>query len=68
MFEAYRGFDVICRYEDPKKNKIAEIAGRLHDRTDEITVINIKGRMKKIKNELIESVRLPKAKKEKGVK
>ena len=66
MFESYRGFDVICRYEDPKKQKITEITGRLHERTDETTVINIKGRMKKIKNELIESIKLPKAKKEKG--
>ena len=68
MFEAYKGFDVICRYEDPKKKKVTEIAGRLHDRTDEITVINIKGRMKTIKNESVESIKLPKAKTEKGVK
>ena len=68
MWEAYRGFDVICRYEDPKKNQVTEIAGRLHNRTEEITTINIKGRMKKIKNEAVESVKLPKAKKEKGVK
>lgn len=68
MFEAYKGFDVICRYDDPKKNKVTEILGRLHDRTEEITVINIKGRMKKIKNESIQSLKLPKAKKEKGAK
>jgi predicted CopG family antitoxin len=68
MFESYKGFDVICRYEDPKKKEVTEILGRLHDRTDETTVINIKGRMKKIKNESIESLKLPKAKKEKGSK
>jgi hypothetical protein len=68
MFEAYQGFEVICRYEDPKNKEVTEIVGRLHERTDEITVINIKGRMKKIKNESIESLKLPKAKKEKGVK
>jgi ribosome maturation factor RimP len=68
MFESYKGFEVICRFEDPKKKKVTEIQGRLHDRNDEITVINIKGRMKKIKNESIEFVKLPKAKKEKGGK
>lgn len=66
MFESYKGFEVICRYKEPKKMEVTEISGRLQDRTDETTVINIKGRMKKIKNESIESLKLPKAKKEKG--
>ena len=68
MFEAYKGFDVICEFWDKKtkKNKILE--GRLHERTDEHTVINIKGRMKKLQNEQLISVKLPKAKREKGAK
>ena len=69
MFESYKGFDVTCRYEDPKAKKGSkEIQGRLVERNDLVTIINIKGRMKKIKNELVLYVKLPKAKKEKGVK
>ena len=68
MFESYKGFDVICRYEDPKAKKGAkEIQGRLVERNDQVTIINMKGRMKKIKNDLVVFVKLPKAKKEKGV-
>mmetsp|Transcript_10147 Transcript_10147/g.24330 ORF Transcript_10147/g.24330 Transcript_10147/m.24330 type:complete len:264 (+) Transcript_10147:127-918(+) len=66
QFEAFMGFEVIVEQMDRKKNKVKKIEGRLHDYNDEITVINIKGRMKKIKNESVISVRLPKAKKEKG--
>ena len=63
-----KGFDVICRYEDPKAKKGAkEIQGRLVERNDQVTIINMKGRMKKIKNDLVVFVKLPKAKKEKGV-
>lgn len=68
MFESYRGFDVICQQQDPKTNKIKQIEGKLVERNDEFTVVNIKGRMKKMKNHTVLSVRLPKAKKEKGVK
>ena len=70
MFDAYKGFDVICEFVDPKKknNKRPQISGRLVERNEDTTIINIKGRMKKIPNENVISVRLPKAKKEKGVK
>ena len=68
MFEAYRGFEVIAQQQDPKSNKIKQIQGKLVERNDEFTVVNIKGRMKKMKNETVLSVKLPKAKKEKGVK
>lgn len=68
MFEAYKGFDVICQHVDNKTKKVKRIEGRLVERNDEYTIVNIKGRMKKMKNETVLSVKLPKAKKEKGVK
>lgn len=54
--------------EEQKKLTITE--GKLVGRDDEkeVTMINVKGRVMKIKNDLIESVTLPKAKKEKGAK
>jgi len=64
MFESYKGFDVIVEHQDPKK-KTKRIEGRLVERNDEFTIINIKGRMKKLKNQDVMSVKLPKAKKEK---
>jgi len=68
QFEAFMGFEVIVEHLDPKKknSKVKIIEGRLYERNDEFTIINIKGRMKKMKNETVLSVRLPKAKKEKG--
>lgn len=66
MFEAYRGFDVICQQQDPKTQNTKTIEGRLVERNDEFTIVNVKGRMKKMKNESVLSVRLPKAKTEKG--
>ena len=68
MFEAYKGFDVICQQEDTKTKKVKQIEGKLVERNQEFTVLNIKGRMKKMKNSTVLSVKLPKAKKEKGVK
>jgi len=68
MWEAYKGFDVIAQHKDPKKDKIKTIEGRLVERNDEFTVLNIKGRMKKLKNQDVISVKLPKAKIEKGVR
>ena len=82
ILNAYRGFDVIVKQYDknmkPKKkkkktgggasneDKIKTIEGKLVERTAEHTIINIKGRMKKLKNETVLSLKLPKAKKEKG--
>ena len=70
MFDAYKGFDVICDYIDKKKTKKPQqqVQGRLVERNEESTIFNLKGRMKKISNQDILSVRLPKAKKEKGMK
>lgn len=65
MFQSYRGFDVIVEYFDAKKDKIVFLDARLVERNDEQTVVNIKGRMKKLPNNIIKAVRLPKAKKEK---
>ncbi|KAG7373251.1 hypothetical protein IV203_033975 [Nitzschia inconspicua] len=66
MFQAYKGFEVMTDFQDPKTKKVKTIEGRLVERNDEFTVLNIKGRMKKIKNDMVLSVKLPKAKKEKG--
>ena len=66
MWKVYQGFPVTCRHRDPKTMQEKTVEGRLHERTDEFTVININGRMKKLKNDNVLSVKLPKAKKEKG--
>mmetsp|Transcript_18655 Transcript_18655/g.25881 ORF Transcript_18655/g.25881 Transcript_18655/m.25881 type:complete len:287 (-) Transcript_18655:144-1004(-) len=70
MFEAYKGFDVIARIKDPKKksDKLKTVEGKLVGRTDDITTVNVKGRMRKLKNNLIVSIKLPKAKREKGAR
>mmetsp|Transcript_7675 Transcript_7675/g.8915 ORF Transcript_7675/g.8915 Transcript_7675/m.8915 type:complete len:309 (+) Transcript_7675:74-1000(+) len=73
LLNVYRGFEVIVEQVDKKtknkakvKNKIIE--GRLVERNAEFTIVNIKGRMKKMKNETVLSIQLPKAKKEKGAR
>jgi hypothetical protein len=66
MFESYKGFEVLTEFQDPKTKKVKTIEGRLVERNNEFTVINIKGRIKKIKNDMVLTVKLPKAKKEKG--
>lgn len=71
MFESYKGFDVIVESIDSsvkEKDKIILVEGKLVERNEEQTVINVKGRIRKLKNDLVKSVRLPKAKKEKGAK
>jgi hypothetical protein len=70
MFQAYKGFDVICAFSDLKKKDkgVKEITGKLVERTDQYVKLNIKGRMKSIRNDQIVSVKLPKAKKEKGAR
>lgn len=68
MFEVYKGFDVICDIIDKKTKKPKKLEGKLVERDDEITKINIKGRTKKLKNIEVLSIRLPKAKKEKGAR
>ena len=75
MFQSYRGFDVIAETIDVKKNKnnddkpkIKIVEGKLVERNEEHTVLNVKGRMKKLKNDLVVCVKLPKAKKESKMK
>mmetsp|Transcript_7851 Transcript_7851/g.14793 ORF Transcript_7851/g.14793 Transcript_7851/m.14793 type:complete len:290 (+) Transcript_7851:152-1021(+) len=71
MFESYKGFDVIVESIDSKvkeTDRIILVEGKLVERNEEQTVINVKGRIRKLKNDLVKSVRLPKAKKEKGAK
>jgi ribosome maturation factor RimP len=67
MFEAYKGFEVIAQHQDTKSKNLKTVQGKLVERNDEFTIVNIKGRMKKMKNADVVSVKLPKAKKEKGV-
>jgi hypothetical protein len=66
MWDVYRGFDVLCDHIDPKTKQPKTFEGKLKERTSEFTVLTIKGRIKKLKNRDLLSVRLPKAKKEKG--
>ena len=56
--------------EEVVKPKLTITEGKLVERDyeKEVTLINVKGRTKKIKNDKIESVCLPKAKREKGAK
>ena len=69
MFEAYKGFTVTVETLDPKKkDKVKIIEGNLVERTDDFTILNVKGRRRKLKNQIVLSVKLPKAKREKGVK
>lgn len=82
MFQVYKGFEVIVEHWEEKEKKgnntsegestrkkvvtDGKLVGR--DMEKNRTTINVKGRNKNIKNELIESVKLPKAKREKGAK
>lgn len=70
MFESYKGFNVIVETIDPKKKdgKIKIVEGNLIERNKEFTVLNCKGRRSNLKNQNVLSVKLPKAKREKGVK
>jgi ribosome maturation factor RimP len=67
MFRAYAGFEVIVSHQDAKTKGLKTIVGRLVERNETFLVLNIKGRVKKLKTSDVVSVRLPKAKKEKGV-
>lgn len=66
MFESYKGFDVVLEFEDAKTGKTKKVEGKLIEKDEEFTRINERGRMRKFKNELVQSVTLPKAKTEKG--
>jgi ribosome maturation factor RimP len=67
MFRAYAGFEVIVSHQDAKTKSLKTIVGRLVERNETFLVLNIKGRVKKLKTSDVVSVRLPKAKKEKGM-
>jgi hypothetical protein len=69
MFESYKGFPVIAEIIDPKnKDKVKIVEGKLVERNEKQTVLNQKGRLRKLKNEQVISLKLPKAKREKGAK
>lgn len=66
QFNAYRGFDVIVETQDPfDSNRV--LTGKLVDRNSMDLVINKKGRMVTIPLNFVKCVRLPPAKREKGV-
>lgn len=61
------GEDAEAEVTEPKlKVTEGKLVGRDYDK--DVTMVNVKGRVVKIKNDKIECVRLPKAKREKGVK
>jgi hypothetical protein len=73
ILNVYKGFEVLIQQEDKKTIKKAKtkqklIEGRLVSYNSEFTIININGRMKTIRNDTIISMKLPKAKKEKGTR
>ena len=66
QFDAWRGFDVIVETQDPfQSNRI--LRGKLLTRNSMDLVINKKGRMVTIPLNFVKCVKLPPAKREKGV-
>jgi ribosome maturation factor RimP len=66
QFNAFRGFDVIVETQDPFESN-RTLKGKLVDRNSMDLVINKKGRMVTIPLNFVKCVRLPPAKREKGV-
>jgi ribosome maturation factor RimP len=65
-FDAYRGFDVIVETQDPwESNRV--LRGKLLERNSMDLIINKKGRMVTIPLNFVKCVKLPPAKREKGV-
>ena len=64
QLNSYKGFDVTVIHSDPKSKTNKTIQGRLVSRDQGITTINIKGRMKKLQDSDVQSMKLPKAKRE----
>ena len=60
------GMSLSSPLQQAQERVVKTIQGRLYGRDDECTTINLKGRLKRIKNEHVVSVKLPKAKREKG--
>ncbi|KAJ1641226.1 hypothetical protein T492DRAFT_921065 [Pavlovales sp. CCMP2436] len=60
-FEVFKGFDVTVTTTEPHKGK-SRFEGALHSRDEKSVVLNMVGRLTKIPRELVEEVRLPKAK------
>lgn len=66
QFDAYRGFDVIVETQDPWESN-RTLKGKLVSRNAMDVIINKKGRMVTIPLNFVKCVRLPPAKREKGV-
>jgi ribosome maturation factor RimP len=59
---SYKGFDILVDTCDKVSGKKQTIQGILVERSEEMTILNIKGRTRKLKNTEIEYTRLPKPK------
>ena len=66
QFDAFRGFDVLVETRDPWKSN-RTLKGKLVQRTALDVILNVKGRMVTIPNNFVYRVRLPAAKREKGL-
>ena len=64
QLNSYKGFDVTVIHADSKSKTNKTIQGRFVSRIEGVTTINIKGRMKKLKDSDVQSIKLPKAKRE----
>jgi hypothetical protein len=62
FINSYKGFDILVDTCDKLTGKKQTIQGILVERSEEMTILNIKGRTRKLKNTEIESTRLPKPK------
>ena len=66
QFDAYRGFDVVVETQDPFESN-RTLKGKLVDRNSMDLILNKKGRMVTVPLNFVKCVRLPPAKREKGV-
>lgn len=62
FINSYKGFDVLVDTCDKLTGKKQTIQGILVERSEEVTILNMKGKTRKLKNNEIECTRLPKPK------
>lgn len=62
FINSYKGFDVLVDTCDRLTGKKQTIQGILVERSEEVTILNMKGKTRKLKNDEIECTRLPKPK------
>eukprot|EP00934_Nitzschia_sp_Nitz4_P000593 Nitzschia sp. Nitz4//scaffold218_size35881//10405//11001//NITZ4_007791-RA/size35881-processed-gene-0.16-mRNA-1//-1//CDS//3329542271//593//frame0 len=66
LLQIYKGFEVVCRYINPKTKKESQLTGRLVEQGKKETILRVKGRKKKVPNQDVICITLPEAKYEKG--